>query len=166
MTLLEQSAAVLCDAQYYLDRLSPVVYTECIPLLSDVSIGQHTRHFIEFYQCLLAQAPTGAVNYDLRQRDYRIEQDPVFASQMIDEIKSALPTLKNDTPLSFAGMNGEEAIATNVGREVIYNIEHTIHHLAIIKVGLKLVAPALAIPSSFGVAPSTLAYRKQQLCAE
>ncbi|MFK8161711.1 MAG: DinB family protein [Lewinella sp.] len=166
MTLIEQSEAVLCDAQFYLDRLSAEVYQRPIELLSGATIGQHSRHLIEFYQCLITQAPSGTVNYDLRQRNHLIEQNPTFASQVVDEIKHQISSLDPTTTLRFEGMNDAEKVATNVGRELIYNIEHTIHHLAIIKVGLKLEASELTLPESFGVAPSTLAYRKAILCAE
>ena len=39
----------------------------------------HTRHIIEFYQCLIEQASEGQINYDSRKRDVRIESDPAFA---------------------------------------------------------------------------------------
>lgn len=45
----------------------------------------------------------------------------------------------------------------------MYNIEHTIHHLALIKVGLKLVYPDLDLPNHFGVAPSTIKFQQAQL---
>lgn len=167
MTLLQQSEAVLCDAQYYLARLSAAEYQQGIPLLSHATLGQHTRHFIEFYQCLLQQLPSGTVNYDLRLRDARIEQDPGFARQAIEQVKKHLSPLLPAMPLTLAGKvtDSPQGVPTNVARELIYNIEHTIHHLAIIKIGLKLVRPDLKLPETFGVAPSTLAHRKEQLCA-
>lgn len=166
MTLLEQCRAVLCDAQYYLDQVSPQVYQQQIPLLSNATIGQHSRHFIEFFQCLLAQYSSGTVNYDLRLRNLHLEQDPQFANELVDNIKTELSTLDAVQPLRLESLSGNDFVPTNIAREMIYNIEHTIHHLAIIKVGLKLVATDLALPESFGVAPSTLAYRKEQLCAK
>lgn len=54
-------------------------------------------------------------------------------------------------------------IPTSLERELMYNIEHTIHHLALIKVGLKLVYPDLDLPNHFGVAPSTIKFQQAQL---
>lgn len=166
MTLSDQCHAVLCDAQHYLDQLDAATYQQGVPLLSGATIGQHSRHFIEFFQCLLAQAPLGYINYDLRLRDLNIEQDPAFASEVICDMKDALAKLDSSVELRFETSGGGEVVPTNIARELIYNIEHTTHHLAIIKIGLKLVAPEMSLPESFGVAPSTLAYRKKLLCAK
>jgi hypothetical protein len=54
---------------------------------------------------------------------------------------------------------------SNIERELMYNIEHTIHHLAIIKIGLNAVAPQIALSEHFGVAPSTIRH-KQNICAQ
>jgi hypothetical protein len=45
----------------------------------------------------------------------------------------------------------------------MYNLEHLIHHEALIKVAITSMTE-VAIPESFGVAPSTLQYRKE--CAQ
>jgi hypothetical protein len=54
-------------------------------------------------------------------------------------------------------------ISTNYFREVAYNIEHTIHHMALIRVGINETTNIL-LPENFGVASSTIKYRKQ--CAQ
>jgi hypothetical protein len=52
---------------------------------------------------------------------------------------------------------------SNYYREVMYNLEHTIHHHALIKVGIEHFT-SLQLPESFGVAPSTMQYR--ETCAQ
>ena len=52
---------------------------------------------------------------------------------------------------------------TNYYREVAYNLEHTIHHMALIKVGICEFTDIL-VPEGFGVAASTIKYRKE--CAQ
>ena len=52
---------------------------------------------------------------------------------------------------------------TNYYREIAYNLEHTIHHMALIRVGLRELGD-IAVDDSYGVASSTLKYRKQ--CAQ
>ena len=54
-------------------------------------------------------------------------------------------------------------IATNYHREIAYNLEHTIHHMALIRVGLTEVAK-IELPENFGVASSTVKFRNQ--CAQ
>jgi len=52
---------------------------------------------------------------------------------------------------------------TNYYREVAYNLEHTIHHMALIKVGIREVSD-MEIPENFGVASSTIKFRSA--CAQ
>jgi len=54
-------------------------------------------------------------------------------------------------------------VKTNYYRELIYNLEHTVHHMALIRVGVNEVS-SIAIPEGFGVATSTIKYRKS--CAQ
>jgi len=172
MDIKEIAAQTLRDAQYYLQEIDPQVYAMPLELLFGASIGQHTRHFIEFYQCLLDQLVSAdrAVNYALRARDLRIEEDPEFASHQIDGICARLLTINGNMSCTLVCNEHLEehsgiTVPSNLEREVIYNIEHTIHHLAIIKIGLYAIAPRIALPAHFGVAPSTIQH-KQKLCAQ
>ena len=75
-------------------------------------------------------------------------------------------TISKDNKVLFMeyDMNGNsERLDSNYDREVMYNLEHTIHHKALIKVGINELTQMI-LPSSFGVAPSTLQYRK--LCVQ
>jgi len=55
------------------------------------------------------------------------------------------------------------SIPSNYYRELAYNLEHTIHHMALIRVGVNEVS-SIELPVEFGVAYSTVKYRKQ--CAQ
>jgi hypothetical protein len=55
------------------------------------------------------------------------------------------------------------SIPTNYYREVAYNLEHTIHHMALIRVGVNEVS-SIVLPDQFGVAYSTIKYKEQ--CAQ
>jgi hypothetical protein len=52
------------------------------------------------------------------------------------------------------GESGEEAVASNVAREVMFCVGHAIHHYAILK--LLCVQAEVSLPYEFGIAPSTL----------
>lgn len=166
MTTQEAAVQVLQDALSYLNALSTPAYTEPIPLMSGSTIGQHSRHFIEFFQCLIAQAGDGsAINYDLRRRDHLIETDPAFAAACVKSIMreiAGLPMHSMTRLEASYDLEGEQilSLATSLERELMYNVEHTIHHLALVKIGLRLVAPEWAIPDHFGVAVSTIKYQQ------
>ena len=131
--------------------------------LSNASIGQHTRHIIELYQCLIAGYITGEIKYDDRKRDLLLENDVIVAVDAIKEIQLNLD--KPDKAVKiFCETDGDAVcIESNYYREVLYNLEHCIHHQALIKVAL-LSVKDIQIADGFGVAPSTLQYRQQ--CAQ
>ncbi|MBU2904037.1 MULTISPECIES: DinB family protein [Arenibacter] len=146
-----------------LTQLPEAIYTKPCPILSNATIGQHTRHIIELYQCLVQGYGTGSVSYDRRQRDKRIETDVHFATFQLVQIQISLEKPNKKLNISFDLNGHEQELESNYFREVMYNLEHTIHHEALIKVGINLLTD-IKLPDSFGVAPSTLKYRKQ--CAQ
>ena len=137
-------------------------YTAPCTELNDATIGQHTRHVIELYQCLLAGYETGVVNYDDRKRNKLYENDKDVAIAVIKEVQHKL--VQADKPLQvICGGDILVTIQSNYNREVLYNLEHCIHHQALIRVAL-IAAANVMVPDEFGVAPSTLQYRRQ--CAQ
>ena len=146
-----------------LNQISNDDFTTPCKGLSNSTIGEHTRHIIEMFQCLENQFETGVVNYDKRNRDYRIQTDTIFALQCIEEVKNQLEKDNKNLVLQQI-VDGEELnIESNYFRELLYNLEHCIHHQALIKVAV-LQLDHLQIDEDFGVARSTIEYRKQ--CAQ
>ncbi len=165
MQISSVAARSLGEAAVYLKEIDPDVYSMPLDLLFGASIGQHTRHFVEFYQCLLDQiaGTSSEVNYSMRLRELAIEENPEFALQTIDRLVSRIHALEKNIPCRLKCSEQFDSddvyVDSNLERELLYNIEHTIHHLAIIKIGLAAVAPEIELSRQFGVAPSTLRYR-------
>ena len=146
-----------------LNQISNDDFTSPCKSLSNSTIGEHTRHIIEMFQCLENQFVSGVVNYDNRNRDYRIQTDTDFALQCIEDVKNQLVKENKNLVLQQI-VDGEELnIESNYFRELLYNLEHCIHHQALIKVAV-LQLEHLQIDADFGVARSTIEYRKQ--CAQ
>lgn len=165
------AGAALDDVRHYLSLIDPVIYQAPLDILSGSTIGQHTRHIIEFYNCLLEQSMQGdtpVINYAVRRRDHRIETEPDYALMNVNSICDRLNEVQTEQSCL---LNGEEhgqkdlVVHSTIGRELIYNIEHTIHHLAIVKIALKTVVPGIQLPEHFGVAPSTIRHR-MEACAQ
>lgn len=131
--------------------------------LSGASIGQHSRHIIELYQCLLNGYDTGMVNYDARKRDLLLETNREAAVDALQYISSKLEQPDKEIAIQYELQGSPLLIMSNYFREVYYNLEHCIHHQALIKVGL-LSLQIHSVSAQFGVAPSTIQYRKQ--CAQ
>ena len=161
MNLIHAATDVLRQAKSFLSQIKQEEYTQPVGMLSDSTIGAHTRHFIEFYQCLLAQVAHQEINYCLRERDFKIENSAHVAIESIDTIIQQLQDLDLDLPLILVTEKQEgQKIKTTLGRELYYNMEHCIHHLALIKVGIKCVCPDIKLPKEFGLAPSTISHQK------
>ncbi|MGB3079955.1 MAG: hypothetical protein WBB31_12800 [Saprospiraceae bacterium] len=162
---------VLNDLRYYLEVIDPVSYQVPLELLSGSTIGQHTRHIIEFYTCLLEQSAgqtDPVINYAQRRRDHQIESQPDHAIGLVNILCTRLNDLVADQNCFLdCTEHGQEnlLVSSTIGRELVYNIEHTIHHLAIVKIALKATHPKIALPEHFGVAPSTIRHR-QEACAQ
>jgi len=131
--------------------------------LAGATIGQHTRHIIELYQCLLNGYSEGQVCYDSRKRDKNIEQKIDFAINQLQRIQQELEKPSKKLKINLLLSTNKYNLESNYMREVLYNLEHMIHHLALIKVAIHAFTD-MKLPDSFGVAPSTIQFRKQ--CAQ
>lgn len=149
-----------------LEQLTVDEYSRPSKILFNASIGQHVRHIIELYICLYNGYESGTVNYEKRKRDLRIETDKDFAIELMQMICNNIDKPDRDLLLeaNYDEQSAEDIIvATNYHRELLYNLEHTVHHMALIRIGINEVS-SINVPDSFGVASSTIKYRKT--CAQ
>ena len=166
MQLRHPILQLLLQLQQALENLTDQQYTAPVDLLSGSTIGSHVRHLIEFYLELLKGYDSGHVNYDKRKRDHSIESHRWVALEKLEEIGSAIIRPDKELVLTAdltAGGDAPLEVKTNYFRELIYNLEHTVHHMALIRVGIGALS-SLTLPPGFGVAMSTLKFR--QTCAQ
>ena len=155
-------------AQELLEQLKSTIlqlkeshFTAKLEVLNGATLGQHVRHTIEFFLCLFDARNQGRLNYDLRKHDPFIEQDPKLAISVIDSIIEFLERETEDFSLKHeANYQLEEGpnvtMESSFFRELSYNIEHTIHHMALIKIGILTNFDYVTLPDHFGVASSTV----------
>ena len=149
-----------------LQQLTSEEYVKPCNTLFNNTIGQHVRHIIELFQCLETGYDSNSVNYEKRPRDIAIETDKEFASGLLQEVFRKLNRPNKELVLEACyDEHSTETITitTNYYREIAYNLEHTIHHMALIRVGITEVS-GMQLSDDFGVASSTVKYRKQ--CAQ
>jgi hypothetical protein len=151
-----------------MNLLGQEAYSKPLSILSGNSIGRHVRHVVELYKALIDGYDSEVICYDNRKRDVRMEIDILFAEGQLSTIISGMSHL-NDKPIvmisSFDNKGDREhRICSSYYRELAYNIEHAIHHMALIRIAVEQHFPEVLIEEEFGVAPSTIRYRTQ--CAQ
>lgn len=159
---------LLSELIQVIERLPANTYQKSVAPDSVQTIGAHARHIIEFYQCFLSGLDSRYINYDNRNRDPECERNASSAVSTLLSIKERLVKLTKNTSGEIhltlnacTDTNGTVVKAeTSVVRELLFLQCHTTHHLAIIN--LLLQQPGHHPPKNFGVATSTLIYRKQQ----
>lgn len=148
----------LSQLKYIIDQLTSEEYTKKLTVLNDSTIGQHVRHILEFYICLSEGFGSGMVDYDRRKRNMSTQNDPNYAVIILDDLIStfSVADVKDSSLTNMIEFNGVTiSTDSSVGREMVYLIEHSIHHYAIIGIALRLCFKHIDIPQNFGVAHST-----------
>jgi hypothetical protein len=145
-----------------LQQLSDDDYSRPREQLSGSSVGEHSRHITEMFQCLIRFYSGGTIDYDLRERNKELETRTTSAIIALHDVKANLA--KEDRDLLLAQrVEGEEIVVnSSYFRELLYNLEHCIHHQALIKIGVRDMN--VSVSPNFGVARSTILYRNQ--CAQ
>lgn len=143
-----------------LRQLRPERYTQPCHALSGASIGEHTRHIIELFECLDVQYSEGIIDYDARKRDLALQSDPHAAMERLNVLESRLERADKPMFLKISADADIQHIATNYYRELLFNLDHCVHHQALIRVALP-AEEGIQLSSSFGIARATLEYRKQ-----
>lgn len=146
-------------------QLTDIEYSTEINLLNGNSIGKHVRHILEFFDILVNGANSGIINYDRRGHQLQLEKYRQTALDKLVQLSSDLSKVpcKRKVTLEVSYADAEEdmqRIGSTIERELAYNIEHAIHHMAIIKIAIQTVYPNVIVDENFGVAYSTIRYQK------
>jgi len=127
------------------------------------AVGPHLRHCLDHFNCLFQGLDAGVVDYDARERDPRLEQDPDRCREVLESITVRLAALTAEDEVrtlrirQTAAPGGRAAnVESNLERELAFLSGHTIHHLAIMK--LLAEAAGIVLPQGLDLAFSTEAY--------
>lgn len=145
-------------------QIHPPDFYKPIVALGNSTIGQHMRHTLEFFICLEKGLVSGVINYDEREHDKLIESDKFIAMAALEKIKQFVGNPQQERTLTLeVGYDDTESFVvmpTNIMRELVYNIEHAVHHMALIKIGIKQSASYVKLPADFGIAASTMRFKE------
>lgn len=166
----EGTQVIAAQVQSLLDLMNNKSYSQPLTTFNGSSVGQHIRHIVDFYLCLINGLDASNINYDKRERNPNIETDCLAAKNRIAIIANKVQTVDIEKRVMVcssyvADENVElKSVPSSIGRELMYAYDHAIHHLAMIKIGMQIHFPEILIDKDLGVAPSTLKYRQQ--CAQ
>jgi uncharacterized damage-inducible protein DinB len=163
--ILAAAREILLQGEDLVRTLPLERYAQRVPAAFHGSIGGHYRHCLDHFASLLRALDSDEVDYDRRERDPRVEQEPPFALELTRQLRSRLEEL---TPAILARpvrtrcevsyVRGDSPVTKSTyARELVYAIAHAIHHYALISVMARLLD--VTLPAHFGVAPSTVAHR-------
>lgn len=158
------SIQIIRQLENVLSSLDVTQYTQPLVVFNGSSLGQHVRHTVEFFQCLIEGLESGIVDYDARKRDMQIENDLSYTLDCLRNISTRILEISDaQKSLLVATYYDEvipEMVVSNVQRELVYLIEHSIHHFALVRIGIQENFPEIFLPYDFGVAYSTIKYRE------
>jgi len=171
---MELSAAcknVLGQLSRVTNEIKESDFIKPVPSLNQSTLGQQVRHTLEFFICLIDGYNTGFVNYDKRKHDKTLESDKSLALSVIQKVVLFLDKNPVDKEIMLEACYDtdsdiSQSVKSTYYRELAYNIEHAIHHMAIIKIGIQELCQYVQIPEGFGVAVSTIKYNKSQTQAQ
>lgn len=131
-------------------------------LYATSGIGRHVRHVVDHFRALQGGVESGIVNYDVRHRDSDMEQIADLGLAEIQDLISWLQSLATDeTPVEVVSeiscLHDESRhFQSNIRRELLYLINHTIHHAAY----AALIARQNGVDpdAGIGLAPATATY--------
>jgi hypothetical protein len=155
---LDEQAKLL---DHVITTLPENAYQQKVPALYHASIGDHTRHIVEILQCAVNGHTTGVIDYHNRERNQQLAEDPSFA---LASLHNLLHQCKWDNKavnvIHGDASNQEDQVLSTYHRELLYNVEHTIHHMALIKVALFHLG-VQDLPEEFGMAYSTITFKNK-----
>jgi hypothetical protein len=137
------------------------IYAERIPLLGHASVGQHVRHTLEIIQGLFTGLDAGVINYENRKRDLLLEINPQHALHVTKIFGQNLALENKDLLVEMVDEFSEMSIDSNLYRELHFVLEHTIHHMALIKIALRILGKDTT-DENFGMSYSTIRYKETQ----
>jgi hypothetical protein len=163
MTLSQAATNILNQLADLVKQIHESDFAKPSEILNGSTIGQHVRHTLEFFLCFEGGYKVGIINYDKRNHDKLIETDKDLALAAVHQALRFVNSIKNNKTLILEvgyDLLKDDCIQvnTNANRELVYNIEHAVHHMAIIKIGIRQIAPYICPNKDFGIAASTLRY--------
>lgn len=171
MQILETNSTIIQQYTTLVKSMNSDEFVTKSKLLEGATIGQHVRHVLEFYMELIkgCDLHCAEVCYDDRKRHLELETNQSLVAKTFEGVEKDILNANLDKPIVVCSKHtSDEHIKTksesSFHRELVYAMDHAIHHMAIIKLAMKVEFPQIKLNENMGIAPSTL--RNRNLCAQ
>jgi len=162
-SLIEAMRRCFTDGEDLVCQLDDKTYVRRAPEVMNGSVGGHYRHILDHFRNLLEGEFEGQLDYDCRARNTPVEtrRDSALAeTRRLMALIDALDEVWFDRQLEVKtrihyGDSTSTSVGSTFGREAVFCVMHAVHHYALIRVICGRIGCEL--PSTFGVAPSTVA---------
>ncbi|MEE9372763.1 MAG: hypothetical protein V3V00_06880 [Saprospiraceae bacterium] len=164
MTISKATSRILDQLINVINKIDAEDYVKPLAIYNGATIGKHFRHIYDFYDCLICGGRKGCIDYCNRNRIVELESSQDGIITFFNKIKSEIDTLDPKETIEVYGdfeyENGDRPKCTSsLGREMLYAYDHAVHHLAIIKLGIRAEIPGVLLDNSIGIAASTLRHQ-------
>lgn len=158
--LAEEAIEIIEQLKIAILALEQLDYSMKLTIVDDNTIGMHVRHILEFYKSLEHGAKVNQIDYDSRERNIELETNRILAKLELERIQEWLLTVVNDIEIKVLHHSQKDMeLTSSMSRELAYNMEHAVHHMAIIKICIKHAFDYVRLEENFGVAYATIQYR-------
>ena len=162
------SVLVISQINDILVHLNDEQYHTPLALFNGSTIGKHIRHIYDFYNSVVLSKDKGELDYAHRDRDLEIEINTERAHFCFGCLIENINLLDEDaaidvvTEFDLDESTLRKRVPSSIGRELMYAYDHAVHHLAIVKMGLRTAFPEFSLDENMGVAPSTIKHTHRQ----
>ncbi|MFQ3231200.1 hypothetical protein [Reinekea sp.] len=161
--LIEANINVLIQIRELVNLCDDSVYNAVIAH-SQSSIGKHIRHILDHYRAVMQGQALKNIDYNYRDRGSDVETMPAKSLTQIEiliewllrySIEDNALTVTSEVKLDSVHSS---VLPSNNKRELLYLINHSIHHIAYAALLGKL--QGLTIPEHIGLAPCTASFER------
>ena len=151
---------VLLQGLSLLFKLSDRTYCQIVEARG-ASIGEHYRHVVQHFECVIRSIRSGEINYEARERNHRLETDVTFAAIATCDVLRAIKkydiaTLNRACAVvsTLTDLAAQPLfVETTVRRELAYCIGNALHHYTIVRQICRQIG--VEVPPEFAITRSS-----------
>jgi hypothetical protein len=156
MELHKTTQLILLQLVRLLENFPEKHYRKSLEVIADASVANNVCTILKNYRNLLHGMERGEIDYHRKPTDVNWELNKVYAIESIRTIIHTLdkwPSTAEIKVVSDIGCMESHKLKTNstYGRELLYCMENTIHHMVVMKTGVFIQWPEVEVPRNFGM---------------